>query len=112
MTVTAAVQMRYFNSTGETEETPTSSTSATPQLSITPDLVGRFVVVKYDGMPFVCQVLNLVGAELEVSCMRQIMGKNSFVWPTTPDVIFYYASDMQATCQSLSRQQTVGLGNN
>ena len=99
-----------FNITGETEETPTSSTSATPistsatpsstsakpQMSITSDLVGRFVVVKYDRTPFVGQVLNVVGAEVEVSCMWQVMGKNSFVWPTTPDVLFYYASDMQA----------------
>lgn len=85
-----------FNSTGETEKTSTSSSSATPQLLITPYLVGRFIIVKYDGIPFVGQVLNVVGAEVEVSCMRQVKGKNSFVWPTTPDVLFYYASDMQA----------------
>lgn len=73
--------------------TPTTSETA-QQLS--PDLVGRFVVVKYDEMPFIGQVVKLAGNELEVSCMRQLMGKNLFAWPTTPDVIFYYASDMQA----------------
>ena len=77
-------------------EFPTSAPATIPHHTMTTDIVGRFVIVKYDAQPFVGQVLNLVGDELEVSCMRQTMGRNAFVWPTAPDVIFYYVSDMQA----------------
>lgn len=78
-------------------ELPTNAPATTPHLTMTQDIVGRFVIVKYDAQPFVGQVLSVMGDdELEVSCMRQTMGRNAFVWPTTPDVIFYYISDMQA----------------
>lgn len=44
------------------------------------DFTGKFVVVLYDGKPFVGQVLQVVGDELEVNCMHQSgAGKNAFV---------------------------------
>lgn len=60
------------------------------------DLIGKFVLVIYDAQPFVGQVLQVVEDEIEVSCLRQTGGKNSFVWPETPDVIYYYRSEIQA----------------
>ena len=50
-------------------EFPTSAPATIPHHTMTTDIVGRFVIVKYDAQPFVGQVLNLVGDELEVSCM-------------------------------------------
>ena len=42
------------------------------------DLNGKSVMVKYEGQPFVGQVLQVVGEEIEVSCMHQLGGKNAF----------------------------------
>ncbi|KAK1898505.1 putative ABC transporter ATP-binding protein YfmR [Dissostichus eleginoides] len=42
------------------------------------------------------QVLKVVGEELQVSCMRQSGDKNLFMWPQTPDVIFYFRKDIHA----------------
>ncbi|KAJ8282121.1 hypothetical protein COCON_G00046400, partial [Conger conger] len=86
-----------FNQEGSEETASTSSNSTLqPTQNNTPDLVGKFVVVKYDDQLLVGQVLHLVENEIEVSCMRQTAGKNSFMWPETCDVIFYYMSDVQA----------------
>lgn len=54
------------------------------------------VIVKYDKKPFVGQVQKVVGEEIEVSCMRQMGKKNTFVWPEVSDVIFYFQSDVKA----------------
>ena len=42
------------------------------------------------------QVQNVVGEEIEVSCMQQIGKKNNFVWPQVSDVIYYFNSDVKA----------------
>ncbi|KAK1906770.1 Protein U3, partial [Dissostichus eleginoides] len=60
------------------------------------DLCGKFVIVPYDELPYVGQVLKVVGEELQVSCMRQSGDKNLFMWPQTPDVIFYFRKDIHA----------------
>lgn len=58
------------------------------------DLNGKFILVKYEGHPFVRQVLKVVGNEIEVSCMQQSGGKNVFTWPHHLDIIFYYRDDV------------------
>ncbi|KAK0152137.1 hypothetical protein N1851_006503 [Merluccius polli] len=72
-----------------------SSTSSTTSTT-TEDLVGKMVIVSYDKKPFVGQVQNVVGEEIEVSCMQQIGKKNNFVWPQVSDVIYYFNSDVKA----------------
>lgn len=47
------------------------------------DLNGKFIMVNFEGQPFVGQVLQVVGEEIEVSCMQQLGGKNAFTWPHT-----------------------------
>lgn len=42
------------------------------------DLKGKFILVIYESKPFVGQVVQVVGEELEVSCMRQPGEKNVF----------------------------------
>lgn len=58
------------------------------------DLNGKFIIVKYEGQPFVAQVLQVFGQEIEVSHMQQLGQKNKFIWPHPPDVIFYYIADV------------------
>ena len=60
------------------------------------DIAGKMVIASYDDKPFVGQVLKIVDEEIEVSCMQQSGGKNCFVWPQIPDVIFYFQSDVKA----------------
>lgn len=50
--------------------------------------------MKYEGRPFVGQVLRIIGEEIEVSCMQQKGSKNTFTWPHPADIIFYYPSDV------------------
>ena len=58
------------------------------------DLNGKFILVKYEGQPFVGQVLQVIGDEIEVSCMQQLGRKNVFTWPHPADIIFYYIKDV------------------
>ncbi|KAF3844210.1 hypothetical protein F7725_013551, partial [Dissostichus mawsoni] len=55
---------------------------------------GKFIVVNYEGKPFVGQIVQVVGDEIEVSCMKQLSAKNVFTWPHPPDLLFYYESDV------------------
>lgn len=57
-------------------------------------LNGKFILVKYEGRPFVGQVLQVIGDETEVSCMQQLGGKNVFTWPHPGDIIFYYTTEV------------------
>lgn len=57
-------------------------------------LNGKFIVVNYEGQPFVGQVLQVVGEEIEVSCMQQLGGKNAFTWPHRADIIFFYTAEV------------------
>ncbi len=54
------------------------------------DLSGKFVIVTYDELPYVGQVLQVVGEEVQVTSMRQSGENNLFVWPQVPDIIYYY----------------------
>ena len=58
------------------------------------DLNGKFILVKYEGRPLVGQVLQVIGDEIEVSCMQQLGRKNVFTWPHPADIIFYYIKDV------------------
>lgn len=58
------------------------------------DLNGKFIVVKYECEPFVGQVLQVLGDEIEVSHMRQLGQKNKFTWPHPADTVFYYKTDV------------------
>lgn len=60
----------------------------------TEELVGKFVVVRYDNEPFIGQVTKVVNDEIEVSCMQQLGGKNKFIWPHPPDLLFYNESNV------------------
>ena len=40
----------------------------------------------------------MVGDEVQVSCMKQLNGKNVFTWPDPPDDLFYYQSDVLHMC--------------
>ena len=55
---------------------------------------GKFALVRYEGKPFVGQIIRVVGDELEISCMQQRASKNVFTWPHPPDIVFYYQSDV------------------
>lgn len=70
----------------------TNTTSASVQDD--DDLKGKFILVKYEGQPFVGQVLQVIGEETEVSAMQQLGKKNVFTWPHPADKIFYYQSDV------------------
>lgn len=74
----------------------TANTQASAQASAQDDndLNGKFIVVKYEGRPFVGQVLQVIGDETEVSCMQQLGGKNVFTWPHPADIIFYYTTEV------------------
>lgn len=71
-----------------------SSFKLTMLSNLKPDLNGKFILVKYEGRPFVGQVLQVFGDEIEVSHMQQLGGKNVFTWPHPVDVIFYYSTDV------------------
>lgn len=77
------------------EPAPSSPEPSKEQASLQ-DLSGKFVIVSYDEVPYVGQVLQDVGEEVQVSTMQQSDGKNMFTWPRTPDVIFYYKKDVHA----------------
>ena len=59
------------------------------------DLNGKFILVKYERRPLVGQVLQVIGDEIEVSCMQQLGRKNVFTWPHIADIIIYYSKDVQ-----------------
>ena len=68
-----------------------------PDIEDAEDLTGKFVVVMYDSKPFVGQVVQVVGNEMEVNCMHQsAVGKNAFAWPKTADKVFYFRPDIKA----------------
>lgn len=77
-------------------ENPPSSPPQPPREQENLDLCGKFVIVIYDEKPYVGQVLEVVGEEVQVNCMLQSGDKNLFVWPQTVDLIFYYRKDVHA----------------
>ncbi|CAL8284363.1 unnamed protein product [Boreogadus saida] len=70
--------------------------SNTPKASGLEDLSGKFVIITYDELPYVGQVLKVVGEDVQVSSMRQSDEKNVFMWPQIADIIFYNKKDVQA----------------
>ena len=70
--------------------------SNTPKAPGLEDLSGKFVIITYDELPYVGQVLKVVGEDVQVSSMRQSDEKNVFMWPQIADIIFYNKKDVQA----------------
>lgn len=52
-------------------EDPSSTTEPPREQAHLPDLSGKFVIVTYDELPYVGQVLEVVGEEVQVNSMRQ-----------------------------------------
>lgn len=77
-------------------ENPPSSPPQPPREQENLDLCGKFVIVIYDEKPYVGQVLEVVGEEVQVNCMLQSGDKNLFMWPQTVDLISYYRKDVHA----------------
>lgn len=48
---------------------------------------GKFVIIQYDGKPYVGQIMVIHGDEIQVNCMTQKCEKNSFLWSEKPDCI-------------------------
>ncbi|CAK6967191.1 hypothetical protein KUCAC02_022844 [Scomber scombrus] len=84
---TASVQTSAHSSAHEFAHESTSARESS-------DLNGKFIMVNYEGQPFVGQVLQIVGEEIGVSCMQQLGGKNAFTWPERADIIFFYAAEV------------------
>lgn len=40
------------------------------------------------------QVIQVMGEEVEVSCMQQLSGENVFTWSHPPELLFYSESDV------------------
>lgn len=76
--------------------TEDESSHSKPEQNSLPDMVGKFVIVSYDELPYVGQVLDVVGEEVKVNAMRQSGEKNLFMWPETVDAIFYFKQDIQS----------------
>ena len=56
---------------------------------------GQCVIVKYEGKPYVGQIVVINKEGLEINCMNQIgKMKNGFVWPKSRDCIFYEEQDV------------------
>lgn len=70
--------------------------SESPRGGSDQDICGKFVIVTYDKLPYVGQVLEVVGEEIRVNAMHQSGNKNLFMWPQAPDAIFYYKKDVLA----------------
>ena len=64
--------MRHTEATTSSPEPPEEQTSLQ-------DLSGKFVIVSYDELPCVGQVLQDVREEVQVSSMRQLDDKNLFI---------------------------------
>lgn len=78
-----------------TEDPPSTPEPPREQASLQ-DLSGKFVIVTYDELPYVGQVLEVVEEEVQVNSMWQSGENNLFMWPQTPDVIFYCKKDIHA----------------
>ncbi|XP_061582330.1 uncharacterized protein LOC133447623 [Cololabis saira] len=93
---------------GEQEDVLTENPASSPpepprQQESVRDLCGRFVIVTYDELPYVGQVLKVVDEELQISCMQQSDDKNLFLWPKTPDVTFYLRKDVHSVISEPTR---------
>ena len=73
---------------------PPATTSTSDSVEDQESKQGKFAIVRYEGKPFVGQIIQVVGDEVEVSCMQQLARKNVFTWPHPPDILFYYESDV------------------
>ena len=63
---------------------------------------GQFVLIKYEGKPYVGQIVDISMEGLQVNCMKQLGDKNDFVWPNRRDCIYY--QDQEVVC-GISRPQ-------
>ena len=64
-------------------EDPSSTPEPPREQASLQDLSGKFVIVTYDELPYVGQVLEVVGEEVQVSSMQQSGENNVFMWPQT-----------------------------
>ncbi|KAK0145791.1 hypothetical protein N1851_015288 [Merluccius polli] len=71
---------------------PPATTSTSDSMEDQESKQGKFAIVRYEGKPFVGQIIQVVGDE--VGCMQQLARKNVFTWPHPPDNLFYYESDV------------------
>ena len=71
---------------------PPATTSTSDSVEDQECKQGKFALVRYEGS--VGQIIQVVGDEVEVSCMQQLARKNALTWPYPPDILFYYESDV------------------
>ena len=65
---------------------------------------GQFVIIKYEGKPYVGQIVTINKEGLEINCMNQLgKMKNGFVWPKGRDCIFY--KEQEVVCGIAEPQQ-------
>jgi len=64
---------------------------------------GQFVLIKYEGKPYVGQIVAISMEGLQVNCMKQRGDKNDFVWPNRRDCIYY--QDQEVVCGLSQPQQ-------
>ncbi|WAR12549.1 hypothetical protein MAR_026729 [Mya arenaria] len=60
-----------------------------PVLTVDQHLIGQYIVVEYDGLPYPGEVLDVDEEDLEVKVMHKI-GKNRFFWPLLDDTLWYH----------------------
>ncbi|XP_052772638.1 uncharacterized protein LOC128211672 [Mya arenaria] len=60
-----------------------------PVVTVDQHLIGQYIVVEYDGLPYPGEVLDVDEEDLEVKVMHKI-GKNRFFWPLLDDTLWYY----------------------
>ncbi|XP_026095669.1 uncharacterized protein LOC113067463 isoform X1 [Carassius auratus] len=64
---------------------------------------GQFVLIKYEGKPYVRQIVAISMEGLQMNCMKQRGDKNGFVWPNRRDCIYY--QDQEVVCGLSQPQQ-------
>ncbi|WAR09094.1 hypothetical protein MAR_019052 [Mya arenaria] len=60
-----------------------------PVVTVDQHLIGQYIVVEYDGLPYPGEVLDVDEEDLEVKVMHKI-GKNRFFWPLLDDTLWYH----------------------
>ncbi|WAQ94248.1 hypothetical protein MAR_006719 [Mya arenaria] len=60
-----------------------------PVVTVDQHLIGQYIVVEYDGLPYPGEVLDVDEEDLEVKVMHKI-GKNRFFWPLPDDTLWYH----------------------
>ncbi|XP_052224930.1 uncharacterized protein LOC127840558 [Dreissena polymorpha] len=88
-----------------TEETSKEITVLEKIVCVEESLVGGYVVVNYDGMPYPGVVQAVAENDLEVQVMHRI-GRNRFFWPRMEDVLWYSQDNIITLLQKEPEQVT------